>query len=58
VRSEAGDYPALYANLYDAITANDPSRLAVKPDEAVIVLKLIELAQKSSHEGQVLIVDF
>ena len=54
VKSEAGNYPALYSNLYDAITSKDPGRLAVKPEEAVEVLRLIELGVRSSREGRVL----
>jgi scyllo-inositol 2-dehydrogenase (NADP+) len=58
IPSIPGDYPALYSNLYEAITTNDPSKLAIKPEEAVVVLKLIELAKKSSREAQVMNVDF
>lgn len=54
VRSVPGDWPALYENLYDAIATRDASRLAVKEEEYVDVIRLIELGLQSSAEGRVL----
>ncbi len=45
-----GNYTIFYQNLYDAIRHGTP--LAVKPEEAADVIKLIELAIKSNKEGR------
>lgn len=47
-----GDYPAFYHNLYEAI--REGKSLAVKPEEAALVIELIELAMKSSNERRTL----
>lgn len=47
-----GDYPAFYANLYEVI--REGKALAVKAEEAALVIKLIELAMQSSKEGRTL----
>lgn len=48
LESEKGDYPFLYKNLFKAITENEP--LAVTPQQARNVIKVIEAAQKSLDE--------
>jgi predicted dehydrogenase len=53
-KSEPGNYPALYTNLHEAIASMNPDRLAVKPEETIEVLRLIELGGQSSREGKVL----
>lgn len=57
LESEQGNYPAFYAQLSEAISQRDPSLLPVQADEAVDVLRLIELGVKSSNEGRVLRLD-
>lgn len=52
--SKNGWYPAIYENVYDAITSKDPSKLAVQPDQAIWTMKIIELGNKSSKEGRVI----
>ena len=54
VKSVPGDWPALYANLHEAIQARDSSLLAVTEKQYVDVIKLIDLGLKSSEEGRVL----
>jgi hypothetical protein len=44
----------LYADLYDAVKSGDSSGLAVREDQYIDVIKLIELGLKSSEEGRVL----
>ena len=51
--SVQGDYNALYANLYDAITAKDSSKLIVKPSQAIDVLRIIELGQQAAKEDRI-----
>ncbi|ORY31438.1 oxidoreductase [Naematelia encephala] len=53
-KSQAGDYPALYENLYEAISSGDSKKLAVKPEEAIEVIRIIQLGLKSAKEGKVL----
>lgn len=48
--SEQGEYNALYANLYDVISTGDKSKLIVKPEQAIDVLRLIELGSKAAKE--------
>ena len=43
-----GDYPAFYANLYNAIRHGE--KLAVEPDEAALVIQIIEAAFSSQNE--------
>src|SRR5690606_34702994 len=45
VESEKGDYPAFYRNVRDAVRGDNP--LIVKPEEAMEVIRIIELAEKS-----------
>ncbi len=49
-----GDWPKLYRNLHGVIVSGDRSKLAVKPEETVDVLKLIDLGNRSSKEGRVI----
>ena len=49
--SQAGDYPAYYDNVARAIAGE--GELAVKPEQARIVIRLIELAQESNQEKRV-----
>ena len=51
--SEQGEYNALYANLYEVIISGDKSKLIVKPEQAIDVLRLIELGQKAAREERV-----
>jgi len=48
VESERGNYPAFYQNVYDAITRRQP--LAIRPEEAREVIRIIELAEQSWRE--------
>ena len=48
--SRQGDYPAFYENIYKAITAGE--ELAVKPEEARDVIRIIEAALRSQAEGR------
>lgn len=52
--SERGNGPYLYTNLHQAISSSDASKLEVKPEQAVNVLRLIELGLQSSREGRVM----
>lgn len=54
VKTENGWYPAIYESLYDAVEAKDPSRLAVKPEQAIWTMKIIELGNQSSKEGRII----
>ena len=51
VKSEAGDYRNFYRNIYDAISQK--AELAVKPEEARDVIRIIELAHKSHSEKRI-----
>jgi predicted dehydrogenase len=50
-----GDYPAFYNNIAVAIKEGAP--LAVKPEEAMQVIKIIELAMQSHHEKRTVLLD-
>ena len=50
VETIAGDYPAFYANIASAIKEGKP--LDVKPEEALNVIKIIELSMQSHEEGK------
>lgn len=52
-KSEKGWYPAIYESMFDAISSKDASKLAVKPDEAIWTMRLIEMGNTSSREGRV-----
>ncbi len=54
LESEHGDWPELYRNLYEVMTTGDRTKLAVKPEETVDVLKLIELGKRSSIKGRII----
>ena len=47
IRSEKGDYRNLYRNIHAAITGGE--ELAVNPEQAREVVRIIELAQESHH---------
>ncbi|ORY21525.1 NAD binding Rossmann fold oxidoreductase [Naematelia encephala] len=53
-KSVPGNYNALYANLYEAISSGDKSKLAVKPEQAIDVLRIIEIGQKAAKEERIL----
>ena len=55
LRSERGDYPAFYRNVYDAVTGQ--SELLVKPEQAREVIRTIELAEQSWAEKRTVAVD-
>jgi predicted dehydrogenase len=44
----------LYTNLHEAISSRDSSKLEVKAEQAVDVLRLIELGLQSSREGRIM----
>jgi predicted dehydrogenase len=48
VPTEAGNYPAFYAAVRDAILGRVPN--PVPPDEAIAVMRLIALGARSSEE--------
>jgi predicted dehydrogenase len=50
--SVKGDYNALYANLYEAIKGGK-DKLIVKPEQAIDVLRIIELGQKAAKEERI-----
>lgn len=51
IESEVGDYRKFYQNIFEAITNN--AEPEVKPEQARDVIKVIELAMKSSEEKRV-----
>lgn len=55
IASEAGNYNLFYENLHEAITSG--AALLVKPQEALQVIRMIELAMQSHEEGRSLKVD-
>lgn len=55
VETLPGNYSIFYQNLYDAIRRGKP--LAVKPEEAADVIRLIELAIKSNQESRTVAVE-
>jgi predicted dehydrogenase len=56
VKTELGDYRNYYANVRDAI--NGTAALAVSPEDAYRVIKLLEMARVSSEQGRTLPVAF
>lgn len=50
VETKAGDYRAFYRNVASAI--REQEALAVKPEQAVKLLKVLELARQSHEEGR------
>jgi predicted dehydrogenase len=55
IRAIAGDYPAFYASVRDALV--DAGTMPVDPSDAVEVLRIIEAARVSAERGQVVRVD-
>lgn len=55
VESEQGDYREYFINLRDAI--HGKAELAVKPEEARNVMRIIELAFQSSEEKRTILID-
>lgn len=53
VESQKGWYPAIYESMFEAISSGDASKLAVKPEEAIWTMRIIEMGNKSSREGRV-----
>lgn len=56
VQSQKGWYPAIYESMYEAISSGDATKLAVKPDEAIWTMRVIEMGNKSSREGRTIVV--
>lgn len=56
IQTEPGDYRGFYANVRDAVLGSAP--LAVSPEDGYRVIKLLELARKSSNERRTLQVQF
>ncbi|GAA5944504.1 hypothetical protein JCM3775_005878 [Rhodotorula graminis] len=54
ITSVPGSYASWFSNVGDALLANDPSQLIVKPEQAALVIKVIEVATQSSREGRTL----
>ncbi|BGP17544.1 hypothetical protein JCM10213_004085 [Rhodosporidiobolus nylandii] len=52
VISERGAYGKWFENVAEALIAKDPSKLIVKPEQAALTIKIIELAEQSSKEGR------
>lgn len=52
-----GDYPAIYENLFEAISQSDPGLLIVKPEQAVLNLRVIEAGLRSSREERTIQLD-
>ncbi|MGC7873731.1 oxidoreductase [Desulfosporosinus sp. SYSU MS00001] len=55
VETKPGDYRGYYRNVYEAIAGE--SNLQVKPEQAWITIRLIELAYKSRAEGKTIVFD-
>jgi len=53
----SGDYPAIYENLYEAISKNDPGLLIVKLERAILNIRVIEAGLRSSREGRTISLD-
>jgi predicted dehydrogenase len=56
IKTELGDYRNYYANVRDAINGKTP--LAVQPEDAYRVIRLLEMARESSTEARTLPVNF
>jgi predicted dehydrogenase len=56
VETQAGDYAGFYRNVAAAIREEEP--LAVKPEQVVKLMKVLELARQSNRQGCWLPVDF
>ncbi|MEM1138024.1 MAG: Gfo/Idh/MocA family oxidoreductase, partial [Bacteroidota bacterium] len=55
IETIAGDYPAFYENIAEVIKEGKP--LAVTPQEALNVIKIIELSTKSHEEGKTILIN-
>jgi len=56
IQTQPGDYRGFYANVRDAVLGDAP--LAVSPEDGYRVIKLLEMARKSSNERRTLQVEF
>ncbi len=56
VKTEAGDYRGFYANVRDAILGRAP--LALTAEDGFRVIRMLEMARRSSSEGRTLKVEF
>ncbi len=56
MKTEAGDYRGFYANVRDAILGAAP--LALTAEDGFRVIRMLELARRSSSEGRTLKVEF
>ncbi|KAL7411658.1 NAD binding Rossmann fold oxidoreductase [Mrakia frigida] len=52
VPSKTGAYKAWFENVAEAVQTKNPSLLLVKPEQAALVIEVIEAAIKSSKEGK------
>lgn len=52
ITSLPGSYASWFSNVGDALLAKDPSKLIVQPEQAALVIKVIEVATQSSREGR------
>jgi predicted dehydrogenase len=52
IKSETGDYRAYYQNIFKALQGEE--ELVVKPEQAAITIRIIELAIQSSREKKVI----
>lgn len=52
VNSENGSYKSWFENVAEAITSGDREKLIVKPEQAALTIRIIELAIQSSEEGR------
>lgn len=52
IESERGNYKAWFANVAEAISSGDRSRLIVTPEAAALTIEIIEAATVSSREGR------
>jgi predicted dehydrogenase len=55
VPTKAGDYRGYYANIHDAISGKAP--LAVTPEQATQVIRMLELAAESSDKRAAVLCD-
>ncbi|GJN90125.1 hypothetical protein Rhopal_003124-T1 [Rhodotorula paludigena] len=54
ITSHPGSYRSWFENVGAALQARDPSQLIVQPEQAALVIKVLELAAQSSQEGRTL----
>lgn len=52
LETAAGDYPAIYESLAEAIRKGDQSVYAVSPEQAILNIRIIEAGFQSSKEGR------